>query len=183
MACYHSCLYPYSHTSSQHCFPAPSFHGVLRVRLHLVHVGTTKMHGNFRQIEQGSDRQKTMQRPRWTYQLHWTMRKQFGCVLQRMPRNGGGKNTRNQKKINVSTTTASTSALLCLCCCLAVAITQLFLDHAFVTPATTLSGFLQNLVGELVIVWKRQLTPPWMGSSNVKNGTTKKRGRKKFGAR
>ena len=39
-----------------------------------------------------------------------------------MPRNGGGKNTRNQTKINVSTTTASTNVLLCLYCSLAVAL-------------------------------------------------------------
>ena len=78
-----------------------------------------------------------------------------------MPRNGGGKNTRKQTKINVSTTTASTNVLLCLycslavalllpCCCLAVAlllpccclaITHAILDHAFATSATTLSGF------------------------------------------
>jgi len=39
-----------------------------------------------------------------------------------MPRNGGGKNTRKQTKINVSTTTASTNVLLCLYCSLAVAL-------------------------------------------------------------
>ena len=67
-----------------------------------------------------------------------------------MPRNGGGKNTRKQTKINVSTTTASTNVLLCLYCSLAVAlllpccclaITHAILDHAFATSATTLSGF------------------------------------------
>ena len=64
MTCYQSCLSSfYSHTSSQHYFPAPSFYGVLRVRLHLVHVCTTKMHGNFEQIEQGCDRKETMPRP------------------------------------------------------------------------------------------------------------------------
>ena len=180
MACYHSCLYPYSHTSSQHCFPAPSFHGVLRVRLHLVHVGTTKMHGNFRQIEQGSDRQKTMPRPRWTYQLHWTMRKQFGCVLQRMPRNGGGKNTRNQKKINVSTTTASTSALLCLCCCLAVAITHAIFGPCFCHSCHYSLRLLTKLGGGIGDSMKKTTYTPVNGIEQCKKWDNEKTGKEEI---
>ena len=62
-----------------------------------------------------------------------------------MPRNGGGKNTRKQTKINVSTTTASTNVLLCLycslavalllpCCCLAVALQSLMLFWTMLLP-------------------------------------------------